>query len=174
MAVCFKSSALPLLYSPEQHRWRCPLHPWTFPSRECGGVLSVPEKQKRVGQWWGCLLPLCPSRNASSGLWWADRGRLMCWDSFTVPVQQMTQQRTQWGVRALDCTPEILRSYRITGRQPVGPVAFFQGSRSVGSLLAVALRSRSPAPPPNRGLENPARVAVDPSLTTWDLGSIDH
>ena len=53
-----------------------PLHPWTFPSRECGGVLSVPENQKRVGQWWGCLLPLCPSRNASSGLWWADRGRL--------------------------------------------------------------------------------------------------
>ena len=53
-----------------------PLHPWTFPSRECGGVLSVPENQKRVEQWWGCLPPLCPSRNACSGLWWADRGRL--------------------------------------------------------------------------------------------------
>ena len=74
-AVCFKSS-VPLLYSPEQHRQRCPLHPWTFPSRECGGVLSVPENQKRVGQWWGWPHPLCPSRNACSGLWWADRGRL--------------------------------------------------------------------------------------------------
>ena len=72
---CFKSS-VPLLYSPEQHRQRCPLHPWTFPSRECGGVPSVPENQKRVGQWWGWPHPLCPSRNACSGLWWADRGRL--------------------------------------------------------------------------------------------------
>lgn len=77
---------------------------------------------------------------------------------------QMTQQRPKGGVRALDCTP---RSYGATALQdasPLGQWLFFCRSRSVGSLLTVALRSRSPAPPPNRGLKNPARVAVDPYL----------
>lgn len=37
---------------------------------------------------------------------------------------QMTQQRPQGGVRALDCTPRSYGSATFTGRQPVGPVAF--------------------------------------------------
>lgn len=40
-AVCFKSS-VPLLYSPEQHRTRCPYTRQHFPPGNVVGVLSVP------------------------------------------------------------------------------------------------------------------------------------
>lgn len=64
-----------------------------FPPGNVGVCRQSPKIKSGLDSDGGGLTPLCPSRNASSGLWWANRGRLMCWDSFTVPVQQMTQQR---------------------------------------------------------------------------------
>lgn len=92
-AVCFKSRRRPCFIHQNSTGDGAHYTHEHFPPGNVWVCCQSPEDQKRVGQWWGCLTPLCPSRNASSGLWWADRGRLMCWDSFTVPVQQMAQQR---------------------------------------------------------------------------------
>lgn len=122
-AVCFKSS-VPLLYSPEQHRQRCPLHPWTFPSRECMGVLSRPRKSKAG---WTVTMVIHRSHSKPE----APERPLVTWSrSFDMVGRlhgqacQMAQQRTQWGVRALDCSPSILRSYRIYRTPARWAVAF--------------------------------------------------
>lgn len=116
---CFKSS-VPLLYSPEQHRQRCPLHPWTFPSRECMGVLSVPKNQKRVGQWRWWSIDHIPIQKLLRGHWWRDRGRLTWLAGFMAKrVKWPNNERSE----ALGTRLQHHRSYgatAFTGRQPVG------------------------------------------------------
>ena len=96
MAVCFKSIASLLLYSPEQHRQRCQHTP--NQSLEIGGVAVSSRKSKAGNQCGGCSLDhLHTDRSPAAGD--HDRGRLVCWwHASPSPVQQMTQQRTQWGV----------------------------------------------------------------------------
>ena len=122
-AVCFKSS-VPLLYSPEQHRQRCPLHPWTFPSRECMGVLSRPRKSKA-----GWTVTRVSPRSHSTLE--APERPLVTWSrSFDMVGRlhgqacQMAQQRTQWGVRHSIAHHRSYGATAFTGRQPVRAVAF--------------------------------------------------
>ena len=98
VAVCFKSIASLLLYSPEQHRNGANNTRRTNPPG-CSvcAVSHLNQDQKRVGQWWGGPTShVQPEAPAVATVTWSRSSGVL--GRLHGPVQQMAQQRTQWGV----------------------------------------------------------------------------
>lgn len=110
----FQKQAVPLLFSPEQHRRRCPLHPWTFPSRECGVCCQSPKSKSGLdSDEGGPSIPFHPRSSTEA------TGELIevVWCAGTASPSQCSKwpnndRREALGTRLLIIDPTELPRYR--------------------------------------------------------------